>query len=120
TKTGLAVTFTTHGHHLDDALLARLKGHVHFVRISMDGIGATYERLRGRSFAVMEKRLSAIKEVVPFGVNYVVNSDTIPEIEAATAFAERAGASEFLLLPEQPVGERDGIDDATALRLRAW
>ncbi len=41
-NTGLAVTFTTHGHHLDEALLAQLRGNVHFVRVSMDGVGSTY------------------------------------------------------------------------------
>ena len=35
-ETGLAVTFTTHAHHLDDELVADLTGSVHFVRVSMD------------------------------------------------------------------------------------
>src|SRR5947208_2789883 len=37
-NTGLAVTFTTHGHRLDDRLLNALAGNVHFIRVSMDGI----------------------------------------------------------------------------------
>jgi MoaA/NifB/PqqE/SkfB family radical SAM enzyme len=119
-NTGLAVTFTTHGHHLDDALLGRLKGNIHFIRVSMDGIGATYERLRGRSFKALEQRLAAIREITPFGINYVVNSDTVSEIDTATVFAEKAGASEFLILPEQPVNGHGGITDATANALRAW
>ena len=36
-NTNLAVTFTTHGHNLDEQLLAELRGKVHFLRISMDG-----------------------------------------------------------------------------------
>ena len=34
-----------------DSLVSALKGNVHFVRISMDGVAATYEALRGRSFS---------------------------------------------------------------------
>lgn len=119
-NTGLAVTFTTHGHHLDETLLAQLRGNVHFARVSMDGIGTTYERLRGRSFDVLAQRLTALKEIVPFGINYVVNSCTLPDIDSAAEFAERVGASEFLLLPEQAVNGRGGIADETAQKLREW
>jgi len=119
-NTGLGVTFTTHGHRLDHELLAALKGNVQFVRVSMDGIDATYERLRGRSFKALQQRLSVIREIAPFGINYVVNSDTLSDIDAAAAFAEKAGASEFLLLPEQPVSGQGGIADVTAEALRTW
>ena len=40
-ETGLAVSMTTHGHRLSDQLLSELAGNVHFVRVSMDGIGST-------------------------------------------------------------------------------
>jgi MoaA/NifB/PqqE/SkfB family radical SAM enzyme len=118
--TNLAVTFTTHSHHLDDKLLARLRGNIHFVRVSMDGIGSTYERLRGRSFDALQARLGAIKEIVPFGINYVVNFDTLRDMDAAIRFAVTAGASEFLLLPEQPANGRPGIDGVSARSLREW
>lgn len=118
--TGLAVTFTTHGHHLNDVLLSALRGNVHFIRISVDGIGATYERLRGRPFSALRHRLAAVRELAPFGINYVVNSDTFPDIDAAARFAETAGASEFLLLPERAVNARAGIDEATNDRLNTW
>jgi sulfatase maturation enzyme AslB (radical SAM superfamily) len=55
-RTGLAVTLTTHAHRLDDSLIAALAGNVHFIRVSMDGTGATYEALRGRPFAVLRRR----------------------------------------------------------------
>jgi len=119
-NTGLAVTFTTHGHRLDDRLLNALAGNVHFIRVSMDGIEATYERLRHRSFRALAQRLTAIKAIARFGINYVVNSDTFPDLTSAIAFAENVGASEFLLLPEQPVNGEGGINNATAQGLRAW
>lgn len=45
-QTELAVSFTTHGHRLSDDLLDALAGSVHMVRVSVDGIGRTYERRR--------------------------------------------------------------------------
>ena len=119
-NTGLAVTFTTHGHHLDETLLAQLKGNVHFVRVSIDGIGPTYERLRGRSFDALAERLAALREITPFGINYVVNSSTLPDIDSAAGFSQRVGASEFLLLPEQAVNGRGGITAETIQMLRGW
>ena len=46
-NTRMAVSITTHGPHLTPELAGRLHGGVHFLRLSMDGIGETYERLRG-------------------------------------------------------------------------
>ncbi len=119
-NTSLAVTFTTHGHHLDETLLAQLRGNIHFVRVSMDGIGSTYERLRGRSFNALARRMAALKEITPFGINYVVNSATLPDLDSAAEFAQRVGSSEFLLLPEQTVNGRGGITDKTIQTLREW
>jgi len=119
-KTGLAITFTTHGHHLDQALLAKLAGNVHFIRISMDGVGTTYERLRNRPFKDLLSRLAAVKAVAPFGINYLVNEDTVSELPVALNVAEDMGASEFLLLPEHPPNRPTGFTITTARSLHAW
>jgi MoaA/NifB/PqqE/SkfB family radical SAM enzyme len=119
-NTGLAVTFTTHAHHLTDALLTDLPGSVHFVRVSMDGVGETYESLRNRSFAALQLRLQSLRRFVSFGINFVVNSRTLPDIDAAARLADEVGASELLLLPEQPVLGRGGIDGRTIRGLRRW
>jgi MoaA/NifB/PqqE/SkfB family radical SAM enzyme len=118
--TGLAVSFTTHGHWLDHNLISDLKGSVHFVRVSMDGIGATYEGLRGRSFAALRDRLDLVRTLAPFGLNFVVNDCTLDDLDAATAFAAEVGAAEFLLLPERPSHGRCGIDTLTRQTLRHW
>ncbi len=119
-QTELAITFTTHGHHLDDLLLAKLAGNVHFIRVSMDGVCATYERLRNRSFQEFRRRLTAIKTTAPFGINYVVNEETILELDAAAAFASDAGASQLLLLPEHPAKRLAGFTLSTGRALREW
>lgn len=119
-KTGLAVTFTTHAHHLTDALAASLAGSVHFVRVSMDGVGTTYEALRGRPFEALRRRFDTVSALAPFGINFVVNARTLPDLDAATELAAEVGAAEFLLLPEQPVRGNGGIDDRTARALQRW
>jgi hypothetical protein len=116
----LAVTFTTHAHQLNDSLIAALTGNVHFVRISMDGVGATYETLRGRSFTSFRQRFESVRKLAPFGITSSCNANTLPDLDAATALAAEIGASEFLLLPEQPVRGEGGIDERTALELRHW
>ena len=119
-ETSLAVSFTTHGHNLDERLLTELNGNVHFVRVSMDGLGATYERLRGRSFHSFLQHLRLACRLAPFGVNYVVNSQTLSDLDCATKLAADLGAAEFLLLPEQPVHGMGGVDSVTMSNLRLW
>jgi MoaA/NifB/PqqE/SkfB family radical SAM enzyme len=114
------VTFTTHAHKIDERIVADLQGNVHFIRVSMDGVGATYEMLRGRPFSSLRRRLNLVRELAPFGINFVVNALTMPELDAATTLAAEVGASEFLLLPEQPVHGRGGIDDRTLQELHNW
>lgn len=119
-NTGLAVTFTTHGHHIDEILAEKLFRNVHFIRVSMDGIGKTYETLRGRPFPKFLQHLKIIAGIAPFGINYLVNSRTFPEIDEALELATNIGAREFLLLPEQPTRATHGISPATSADLTKW
>jgi MoaA/NifB/PqqE/SkfB family radical SAM enzyme len=119
-QTNLAVTFTTHAHRITPEYPDQLKGSVHFIRVSMDGIGATYEALRGRPFAALQSRIEIVREIAPFGINYVVNARTLRNLDAALELAGEWGASEFLLLPEQPVDGTTGIDEETLSALRVW
>ena len=112
--------YEAHGHHLTEDLIAALRGNVHFVRISMDGVGSTYESLRGRAFAAFQQQLNRLKTLAPFGINYVVNAQTLPDLDDATSLAAKAGASEFLLLPEQPINGCGGITPDIECSLRAW
>ena len=116
----MAVTFTTHGHRLTESMAEVLSGCVHFLRVSMDGTGGTYEAIRNRSFAVLVDRLQLAREIAPFGVNYVVNAETIGDLDSAAAMAFELGAFELLLLPERPVGTNRGIDTLTGEILFDW
>ncbi|MCX5535228.1 radical SAM protein [Streptomyces sp. NBC_00006] len=119
-STSMAVTFTTHGHRLTPKLVESLRAAVHFVRLSVDGVGATYERLRGRPFAAVIQAAALLGSLAPFGINAVINADTIDELDDLAEFADRVGASELLLLPEQPTAAAPGISDADAQRLVEW
>jgi pyruvate-formate lyase-activating enzyme len=119
-STSMAVTFTTHGHRLTPGLAAALQGSVHFARLSVDGVGATYERLRRRPFAAVRASAVLLRSVAPIGINAVVNADTIGELDDLAEFAADVGASELLLLPEQPTAATPGISDADAERLVCW
>jgi len=118
--TRLAVTFTTHGHSFDVPLADALRESVHFVRVSMDGVGTTYESLRSRSFLDLVKRLELVRSVAPFGINYVVNAQTLPCLDSAAALAADSGATEILLLPERGKGPNAAKDSVSEAGLRRW
>jgi MoaA/NifB/PqqE/SkfB family radical SAM enzyme len=119
-KTSLAVTMTTHAHHLSDQLLKNLEGNVHFIRVSMDGVEETYESIRGRSFSGLIQRIEALSKIVHFGINFVVNSKTIDDLDKAIEIGTRLGCSEFLLLPEEATVRTGGIDRETRNILQEW
>ncbi|MFD6096362.1 radical SAM protein [Nocardiopsis flavescens] len=119
-STSMAVTFTTHGHRLTPALINSLRGSVHFVRLSVDGVETTYERLRGRPFTAVVNAAERIKSLAPFGINAVINADTVDELDDLASFAVDVGATELLLLPEQPTVTTPGISDVDAQRLVKW
>ncbi|WP_135557751.1 radical SAM protein [Paenibacillus cymbidii] len=118
-NTRMAATFTTHGHRINDRVASDLKGNIHFIRVSMDGVGPTYEGLRNRRFSSFVQQLELIHQIAPFGINYLVNKLTLPDLDDGIALAVEYGASEFLLLPEQPVRGYGGIDNQTIMKLRA-
>jgi pyruvate-formate lyase-activating enzyme len=118
--TRLSVSFTTHGHHVDNELAERLRGSVHFVRVSMDGVGATYESIRRRSFAELIKRLTNVRSISRFGVNVVINDHTLPDLDDVARISADAGACELLLLPQIPVRSVLAASVDTVRGLRRW
>lgn len=120
TNTNLAITMTSHGHRLSDPLVDALKSSVNFLRISMDGVYDTYEKIRGRPYASLLERLDLISGQIPYGINYVVNEATIVDLPRAVAIAEKYQASEFLLLPEEAYGRGNAIKQRTLKQLSDW
>ena len=119
-ETQLAVTFTTHGHRLTPQLVERLKGSIHFARISVDGVGRNYEELRGKPFASLLRGMESIATLSPFGINVVVNERTVTELDAMSELAEMVGASELLLLPQQATTAVASMDGVVGRALQDW
>ena len=119
-KTMLSITFTTHGHHIDPAMVDELQGSIHFIRVSMDGVRDTYESIRRRSFSDLQVRLKLVREISSFGINIVVNEQTMPELDDAASVAADSGAIELLLLPQAPTRCVGASRDETMEALRQW
>jgi hypothetical protein len=101
-------------------MAARLRGNVNFIRVSMDGVRATYERLRGRAFSEFRRKLDVIASICPFALNVVVNEATVGELDEVAEFARAVGARELLLLPQQPTSTVRGIDHDSSKRFEDW
>jgi MoaA/NifB/PqqE/SkfB family radical SAM enzyme len=119
-ETRLAVTFTTHGHRLTPQLVERLKGSIHFARISVDGIGRTYEEQRGKQFASLLRGIESIATLSPFGINVVVNERTVAELDVISELAQEVGASELLLLPQQATTTVTSMNKVVGRALQKW
>jgi MoaA/NifB/PqqE/SkfB family radical SAM enzyme len=112
-STELSISFTTHAHRFTPVLRDELCGAVHFIRVSMDGVNGTYERIRKRSFTQFVEQLKIVRETSAFGINYVVTDQTVRELDQAADLVFAAGAKELLLLPEySPRGLKDSTRDA--------
>lgn len=116
-STGLSVSFTTHAHRFRPELRDSLNGAVHFIRVSMDGVGETYEHFRHRPFSTFLDQLSLVRDTSPFGINYVVNETTVCQLDEAAELVFSAGASELLLLPEYSA---NGLPASTRHRMSRW
>lgn len=119
-ETQLAVTFTTHGHRLTPQLVESLKGSIHFARISVDGVGRTYEDQRGKQFASLLRGMESIATLSPFGINVLVNERTVTELDAMSELAQKVGASELLLLPQQATTAVASMDGVVGRALQDW
>jgi MoaA/NifB/PqqE/SkfB family radical SAM enzyme len=119
-ETSLALSLTTHGHQLTEQVVQSLKNKVNFYRLSMDGVGMIYEKIRGRSFNQFLDKVKIVSRHSKFGINYVVNDKTISSLDEAVQIAEELGAFEFLLLPQVATEKVNGIDQDHLSQLRNW
>ncbi|MCG2795336.1 MAG: radical SAM protein [Actinomycetia bacterium] len=118
-STDLAITFTTHGHHLTEDYCGELLGNVDFVRVSMDGIEETYELLRGMAFSALIRNIRNLRGKIRFGIATVVNSRTLPELDDVLWTCKHEHAEELLLLPEYQNGLVH-LNEEERKRLEIW
>ena len=81
------------------------------MNVSYDGVGATYEGVRGFDGAAVAERAMAMLQAagVPFGVNVVLTRGSFDALPATLARAEALGAREAQLLRYKPAGRAASI-----------
>jgi radical SAM protein with 4Fe4S-binding SPASM domain len=96
TEAGMTCTMVTGGFGLDGLRVqeARAAG-VRRIGVSIDGIGATHDRLRGR-IGSFEAALAAAERITAAGIDFSVNSQinrvSLPELEAIARLIAEIGA----------------------------
>jgi Predicted Fe-S oxidoreductases len=116
----LSVTFTTHGHNIDESMADKLRGSVNFIRVSMDGIGHNYESIRRRPFDKFIAHMKLVRTIANFGINFIVNEHTLLDLDNAVAIAADLGSCELLLLPQMATRKCPQVDNDTLKGLRKW
>jgi molybdenum cofactor biosynthesis enzyme MoaA len=100
-ETSLGLSITTNGTLLNSELISELKNYVSFLRISIDSINqVVYRSIRSYEVDVIASKLLLLKNKIPYGINVVINSQTIPDLNKLLEFALKHEAEELLLLPE--------------------
>jgi len=119
TETKLGISITTHGHHLNEQLWENLKGFVSIVRVSIDAPEPLYSSIRGRPLAPAIKNIRQMEGLVPIGINTVVNTQTLGNLDELAVVVRDLGAVDWLLLPEIKNGEFT-LSDSEWHRLDNW
>ncbi|WP_439533924.1 radical SAM protein [Polymorphobacter sp.] len=96
TAAGMACTMVTGGYGLDDFCIAEARAAgIRRIGVSIDGIGATHDRLRGRPGA-FEAACAAARRITEAGIEFSVNSQinrlTLPELDPLARLLVDLGA----------------------------
>jgi MoaA/NifB/PqqE/SkfB family radical SAM enzyme len=104
---GLATTVTSNGMLLDERRLASLEGCVDLLAISLDGVPASHDRMRGdpRAFSMMASRLEGVRRLgIPFGFIFTLTLHNLHELEWVAGFALDQGAALLQIHPLEEAG----------------
>ena len=119
-STNLSVSFTTHGHWKRNNLANELKGNVDFIRISLDGIGEDYRKIRNKGYVEIKNLISFYSSVFKVGINFVLNRSTFKNLDGVAKVANELGASELLILPELSKNGLKVMDEKLEEDLKIW
>lgn len=122
-RAGLTTTVTTNGLILTERRLGQLADCVDLIAISLDGVPASHNRMRGNSgvFERMRGRLPALRRTgIPFGFVFTLTQWNIHELDWVARFADSEGASLLQVHPLELEGFAattlpDGVPDGTEL-----
>jgi MoaA/NifB/PqqE/SkfB family radical SAM enzyme len=104
---GMRTAVATNGMLLAGARLAALRGRADILAISVDGVPASHNRIRGsaRAFEGMASRLEGVREsAIPFGFIFTLTRFNAHELEWVAQFAIEQGAVFLHVHPLEEVG----------------
>jgi len=103
----LITTLTTNGSLLTRERLASLASYVDLFAVSVDGVEASHNRIRGssRAFGAMRRGLAFLRDAGrPFGLIFTLTMHNLHELEQVAAFAAEEGAALLQLHPLEETG----------------
>ena len=103
---------TTNGMLLDGRRLEDLRGRVDVLAISLDGVPAAHDRMRGRAgaFEAMATRLEGVRAAgITFGFIFTLTQHNLDELEWIAQFALEQGASLLQIHPLEEVGRASDL-----------
>ena len=103
---GLTTTVTTNGTLLTERRLSGLAEHLGLLAISLDGVPASHDRMRGEgAFARLERRLPAVRgSGIPFGFIFTLTQHNLNELTWVLEFCLEEGARLLQIHPLEAVG----------------
>lgn len=104
---GLTTAVTSNGMLLDERRLAMLAGRTDLLAISLDGVPASHDRMRGdpHAFSTMASRLEGVRRAgIPFGFIFTLTLHNLDELEWVTGFALEQGAALLQIHPLEEAG----------------
>ena len=119
-RTGMACTITTNGTLLSEEMVESIRGNVDFCRISMDGWGEVHERSRGVPFDSLVSTIGNVTGRLRVGINYLVNDETVGDLERVVHLLASLSVEELLLLPEIGARGENLLSESGISFLRRW
>jgi MoaA/NifB/PqqE/SkfB family radical SAM enzyme len=124
---GMGTSLVTNGMLLSRRRLETLQGRLDVVAISLDGVPASHDRIRGseRAFEIMASRIDGLRGAgIPFGFVFTLTRANLDELGWVCDFAVAHGARLLQIHPLEEVGrarsELQGLEPDDQNAALAW
>lgn len=104
-NTNLAISVTTHGHHLSSSIISQIADKISSLRFSIDGIEPYYSQVKGRPLRNLVDIILGIRGKIPFGINTVVRPGKLCAVSEVIELAIEIGSGNVLIIPEHKDGQ---------------
>lgn len=103
-NTGLGINITTNGLLINEKIVSKIAGNVSSIRFSIDGLEPKYSIVKRNSLSNVVYNIKLLKNIIPFGINIIVNPYAIVDVENIIKLGIEIGAFDVLLIPEHKNG----------------